>query len=69
MNCLFCSKKVSFIQSIMMHLSDEKQVRICFECVRVINNNVAHRYKLSGWMITNDTLIVNKVVDLTEESA
>lgn len=70
MNCLFCNEKVSFLKSIMMHTGpEEKEVRICFKCVRIINNNVAHRYKTCGWMITKDALIVNNVIDLTKESA
>lgn len=68
--CIFCTKETSFLKSIMMYIgSEQKEVRICFECVRVINTNVAHRYKISGWMITADALIVNNNIDITKESA
>jgi len=68
--CIFCTKETSFLKSIMMHTGpEEKEVRICFECVRIINNNTAHRYKICGWMITADALIVNNNIDLTKESA
>jgi hypothetical protein len=57
--CLFCANHVSFLKSIVMHTYEDKDWRICFDCIRIINNKTADRYKTEGWLISQDALLTN----------
>jgi hypothetical protein len=43
-----------------MHTYEDKDWRICFDCIRIINNKTADRYKTEGWLISQDALLTNK---------
>lgn len=72
-NCLFCKKTVSFVKSVLIcsdeSLKTEMDVRICFDCIKWINQKVAEKYREHGWHITKDALVVNTEYNSEKETA
>lgn len=71
--CLFCRNDVSFLKSILMFTDErtdsEKEVRICSECIKLMNTLMAGKYREQGWQITKDSLVVNIDYNTEKESA
>lgn len=69
MFCMFCrTEDITINRSIhVKHLSVD--YRICFNCIRVFNTQVAHKYREQGWHVTKDALIVNTEYNTEKESA
>jgi len=61
MKCLICGRGVIAQMSLSVPTPEKADCRICFECVRTINNRSAMYYRSRGWILNRNALIISEI--------